>query len=251
MRLIDGLAYRSCLKYVNPLVKFIISMMCLTVAIGIHDIRISLAIAVILGMITVCAGRIPLKSYVLLLSVPSLFILSGVLAVVLTITKEETRGLFFVLPEMFGYTGYMIGITKDGIYKASELAATSFGAVSCLYFLTLSTPMTDLIYVMQRLHCPALFIELMLLVYRNLFILWEMASDLLRASFSRLGNRNLRTGLKSTGLLLAALFVQSFHRASSLYDAMESRCYDGKIRILYQKRWKKREEHKNAGVSGK
>ena len=34
--------------------------------------------------------------------------------------------------------------------------------------------------------------------------------------------------------MLAALLVQALRKSSLLYDAMEARCYDGRIRVLYE-----------------
>ena len=62
------------------------------------------------------------------------------------------------------------------------------------------------------------------------------------AQESRLGNRNFRTRIRSFGGMGAALFVLALKRANALYDAMESRCYDGRIRVLSQERPPRKKE---------
>ena len=95
---------------------------------------------------------------------------------------------------------FYITAGKDTILFAVQIFCTAFGAVSCLYFLSLSTPMTDLIAVLERLHCPSLFIELMLLIYRFLFVLAELAS-----SISTAQKHGLATGI------FALPFLPSVH----------------------------------------
>ena len=72
----------------------------------------------------------------------------------------------------------------------------------------------------------------MLLIYRYIFVLLEIASNLRTAQNSRLGNKDYRTSLKSFGALASALFIRAIKKSNALYDAMESRCYDGTIRVL-------------------
>ena len=48
--------------------------------------------------------------------------------------------------------------------------------------------------------------------------------------------------MRSFGQLASALFVRAVNRSGILYDAMESRCYDGDIRVLSENLPPKKEE---------
>jgi cobalt/nickel transport system permease protein len=48
--------------------------------------------------------------------------------------------------------------------------------------------------------------------------------------------------------LLAVLLIRSLKKSSLLYDAMESRCYDGDIRVLNE--YRPAEMRDAAGVAG-
>ena len=74
------------------------------------------------------------------------------------------------------------------------------------------------------------------------FLLLETASAIMTAQESRLGNRDYRTKIRSFGAMASALFVQSIRRSNALYDALESRCYDGTIRVLSQEQPVKKKE---------
>ncbi len=127
---------------------------------------------------------------------------------------------------------YYLTSSLSDMYRGIGLIVTALGAVSCLYFLAMNTPMTEICEVLKRMHCPTLFIELMLLTYRFIFILLEVASAILTAQKSRLGNRNFRTSLDSFGKMVSILFIRSLKKSTHLYDAMESRCYNGELNVL-------------------
>ena len=55
-----------------------------------------------------------------------------------------------------------------GLQLALETSVRALAAVSCLSFLTLTTPLADLIPLVRRAGVPAGIIELILLIYRCL-----------------------------------------------------------------------------------
>ena len=73
-------------------------------------------------------------------------------------------------------------------------------------------------------------------------LLWAVALSITTAQKSRLGNRNYRTKVRAFGSMGCALFIRAFRRANALYDAMESRCYDGTIRVLSEEQPVSRKE---------
>ena len=121
---------------------------------------------------------------------------------------------------------------SHSFFYALQLIFTALAAVSCLYFLSFTTPMPDILEVLRKLHCPKLLIEMMLLIYRFIFILLDTASAISTSQDCRLGNRNYRTALRSFGMLGSVLMIRAVNRSNRLYDAMETRCYDGTIRVL-------------------
>ena len=86
--------------------------------------------------------------------------------------------------------------------------------------------------MLRRLHCPWLLLELMLLIYRAIFVLLDIAGAIQTAQNCRLGNRSFSSKLRCMGQMLSVLLVRSLKKSSLLYDAMESRLYDGRIRVL-------------------
>lgn len=171
-------------------------------------------------------GGTSFANYIRLMKIPLLFIIMSTISIILNISPIPLS--FIALP--FGK--YYITVSQDSLLFACQLLLTALGSVSCLYFLSLSTPMTDFLMVLKRVRCPFLLIELMLLIYRFIFVLLDFSSSLSISQKSRLGNKDFKTSCYSIGNLMAVLLVRSLQKSSYLYDAMESRCYDGKILLL-------------------
>ena len=115
---------------------------------------------------------------------------------------------------------------------AGLVLARAVGAVGCLYFLSLSTPLPELLHAARRAHVPAVVTSLAVLIYRYLFLLLDAARTRRDAADSRLGYRGLRRSLRTTGLVYGNLLAHGFRRAGACYDAMESRCFTGEIAFL-------------------
>ena len=71
-----------------------------------------------------------------------------------------------------------------------------------------------------------------MLIYRFIFLLSATASAISTAQEARLGNRTFRTRVRAFGGMASAVFILAIRRSGAVYDAMESRCYDGEIRVL-------------------
>nr|WP_317378496.1 cobalt ECF transporter T component CbiQ [uncultured Faecalimonas sp.] len=223
---IDTLCYHSNLRAKHAGVKFAFTVLTLFICVWNRSIVIAAITFMTAGFLTICVGGIPAARYIRLLAVPFFFLLLSTFPTVINISKIPLSGYAVPLGNFYLTAG------QDTLFFAVQLFCTAFGAVSCLYFLSLSTPVTDLIAVLKWLHCPSLFVELMLLIYRFLFLLAELAASISTAQKARLGNRDFRTSFSSFGSLLSVLLIRAIQRSGRLYDAMESRCYDGTIRVL-------------------
>lgn len=226
MLLIDKLSYRSKLRYVNALEKLMYAVLTLILCILSRSVKVAVLVFVINGILTVGKGGIPLSRYIKLLTIPLAFLIVGTAAIVVNVSKIPLDAFAFRIGAW-----YITGST-EGIRRAFELCATALSAVTCLYFLSLNTVMTDILGALRKLHLPSLLIELMLLIYRFIFVLFQTASAITVSQQARLGNRDFKTRVRSFGAMGSALFIRALKRSNTLYDAMESRCYDGSIRVL-------------------
>lgn len=223
---IDKLCYNSKLRYVNAGEKFAFSMLTLLLCILGRSFLTAAIALLVNGILTVKAGGISLHRYMKLMMVPFVFLMLSTFAIIVNISKVPLDA-YAVPVGAFFITG-----SRASLVFGFRLIVTALASVSCLYFLSLNTTMTDILGVIKKMGCPELLIELMLLIYRFIFILSETASKIMTAQRARLGNKNFKTSVRSFGQMGAGLLIQAFRRSNALYDAMESRCYDGQIRVL-------------------
>ncbi|MCI9068213.1 MAG: cobalt ECF transporter T component CbiQ [Lachnospiraceae bacterium] len=223
---IDKLCYRSRLRYENAGLKFAFAIITLCICVIGRSVSVSCIVLAVTGILTVFKGGIPVRRYLKFLTVPLAFLLLSTLAIMFNIQKEPLD--LFAIPIGSRY----LTAGRESFFYAIGLILTALSAVSCLYFLSLNTTMPDILEVLKKLHCPKLLIELMLLIYRFIFILLETASALSTSQNCRMGNKDYRTSLKSFGMLGSALMIRAVSRANRLYEAMEARCYDGSINVL-------------------
>lgn len=219
MLLIDSLAYSSRFRHVNPGKKMILTILLVIWAVIRQSAGTGLILILIMGALSVWGSGTPLRIYLRLLRLPLMFILLSLTAIAVTISPD---------PE----TGLSVFFSTADVYRGACLAVSALGAVSCMYFLALTTPLTDMFDVLEKLKCPSLVIELMMLTYRFVFLLWSIAGELNRAADSRLGNRNIKTSIRTSGQIFITLLIRALTRSFALYDAMDSRGYQGKIQVL-------------------
>ena len=226
MILIDKLCYQSKLRYVNAAEKSAYAMLTLLMCVVSRSPVVAAAAFAVNGLLTVGAGKIPLSRYLRLLLIPAAFLLLGTGALVLNLSGEPMDA-FAVSVGNWYITG-----SREALGQAARLCATAFAAVSCLYFLALNTTMTDIMGVLAKLHLPSFFIELMLLIYRFIFVLLDTHGRMREAAGARLGWRDFRTSCRSFGGTAAGLLVVSLRKSRAYYDAMAARGYDGALCFL-------------------
>lgn len=236
MIIVDKLCYYSRLRYVNAAEKFAFAMLTLIACIISRSVMVAVLVLAVTGILTVSRGGIPLSRYLRLMTIPVVFLLLSTLAILVNLSGTPLDAFAIPVGSLY-ITGSFAGIRR-GI----QLVFTALASVSCLYFLSLNTPMTDILEVLKKLHVPPLILELMLLIYRYIFLLMNLASDITLSQHSRLGNVTVRTAGKSFAYMISSVFILSIRRSGDLYDAMESRCYDGTIRVLSEQHPAKRKE---------
>lgn len=232
---IDQFAYASKLKQQDPREKLFFAFLTLGVCLWANSALVSLLIICIMGWVTVCKGGTPLPVFLKLLAVPMSFLLIGLLTIAVEFSGDPRP--FILWAPVFGK---YLGITNAGIHTAAVLFFKALGAVSCLYYLSLNTPLVDLLSALGKLKCPKLLTELMGLMYRFIFILLETVETMLTAQQARLGYSGISAGYRSLGALVSTLFIQAYKRADELYTALEARGYEGGLNVLgetFRTRW--------------
>lgn len=226
MIIVDKLCYSSRLRYVNTTEKMVFSMLTLVLCIVSRSILTAVLVIIVNSFLILVKGKIPAKRYWKLMSIPFVFLLLSTIAILVDISRVPMDCYALKIGEY-----YITNSWKQVLY-GFQLIFTALASVSCLYFLSLNTPMTDILTALRKIHIPSLLVELMMLIYRYIFILMEISDNIKSSQDSRLGNKDYKTSIKSFSGMISVLFVRAVKKADAQYCGLESRGYNGEIRVL-------------------
>lgn len=223
---VDVLAYNSKINSWNPGFKVGFSVLLLLICVLSEDPGVSLLVILVTGFVTVVLGGVHLGDYLRFLKVPIIFLILGSVAILFNFSSEAA-GIWALNCHFF-----YLYISAQSLQTTIMLWGKAFGAVSAMYMMSLSTPSTEIFSVLRRLHLPKLFIELMNMIYRYIFILMDTQMRMKNAAQSRLGYCDFKTAVTTFGQSMGNLLVVSMKKSGSYFDAMEARCYDGDLLFL-------------------
>jgi cobalt/nickel transport system permease protein len=110
-----------------------------------------------------------------------------------------------------------------------DLAARVVGASAVLVLLGSTVPVHRLAVAARWLRAPLLLVELLLLMYRFVFVLLDRAEAGLDAQRLRLGWRDRRRALASAGQLSGLMLVRALDQAGRTAEAMRLRGGAGRL----------------------
>lgn len=225
--LIDEIAYASALRRVSPFWKIFVSLYSLLLCLISHTWAVSVLILCCMLTAMTAIGKTRWHHVIHLMQIPLAFVVLGCIMILLQISHH---GESMLVSLHLG--SWYFGITGESLHQFGQVFLQCLAAVSCLYFLSATTPMTELFTALRRLHLPAFLVEMMELVYRYIFVLMESASQIRNAQECRLGYGSLKTSFYSMGQLVSNLFLRAYRQADCTYTAMESRGYTDEVRTL-------------------
>ena len=184
MIVIDKICYNSKLRYVNTRLKLIFTILTLIICIISKSFYVSSIVFIVNSVLNLYWAKISLYQYVKLILLPVVFIILSTLAIVIDVTPYPVENYYLYLFNLY------FSININSVLYGLQIFATAISSVTCLYFLTLNTTMTDLLNELYALKCLVIVCELMMLIYRFIFVLTESADNINVAQISRLGNKN-------------------------------------------------------------
>jgi cobalt/nickel transport system permease protein len=181
-------------------------------------------------------AQIPAAVYLKLLALPVSFWLMSLPALVVglsfasgiaEIKSDSMMGI--QLGQLYFY------LSQQGLQQAQTTLTRALSLTSCMYFILLTVPFTEILGVLRRCGAPLLLTELLLLMYRFIFVLTETASELLTAQKSRLGYGNFLTGIRSLSLVIGQLLWRSLENYRQISLGLSSRGFNGELRIWHSR----------------
>ena len=223
---IDYYAYRSGMRRWNSGLKMFLAVVTLCLVTAFNKAAVSVFVILTMGTITLGKGKIPWKAYVHFMAAPLAFMIFSGAAIAVELGNAPSGD--WNVPVYF----FWICFFEENLILAGSVFLKAMAGMSALYMISLSTPVNELVLVLQKLHIPRLLIELMNLIYRYIFILLDVSEQMQTAAKARMGYRTFRQSCKSFARIAGNLFLVSLKKANAYYDALLSRGYDGKLEFL-------------------
>lgn len=174
-----------------------------------------------LALLIAAASRIPL-SYILkrsLIIIPFV-VLVGIFIPFLK--SGEVAG-------SYNFGAFRLGVTYAGILILWNIFIKAWLSALILIIMSSSTPFHMSLKGLQALRVPFIFIMILSLMYRYLFIIQEKVNLM---NIARKLRSPGRLNLKILGNMIAVLFIKSYGKGEQVYTSMCLRGFDGNIKTL-------------------
>lgn len=224
MLLIDKYAYTNRLTNTNPFIKFVIVAVALSITTITKNNFVNLFIFIIMVFLTTAVAKIPVDRYLKMLLIPISFLLLSIISILISISTVDVYLWSLVV------NGYYIGIAESSLNDSILLTTRVFASISATFFLGLTTPLNNLMKIFRKLHFPSVLIELIVLIYRSIFIFLEAAKDIYDIQEMKFGYNNFKNSMHSSGLLIRSLFTRILLTYEEMIVTLECKLYDGEFR---------------------
>lgn len=225
MLLIDRYAYTNKLKNFNPMAKFIFAIATLFVAIGFNNIYINFIIFIIMVLLTTVVARIPSKNYFKIYLLPLFFLFISILTIIISRSNDD----IFLYSLKIGNSFF--GVKGESLVEAVILIFRVLACLSSTFFIALTTPINYLIKVFKKLKLPSVIIELIILIYRFIFVFLEESKEIIFAQEMRFGYMGIKNTYRSIGLLMKSLFIRVLLKYEDMIDSLDTKLYNGDFKI--------------------
>ncbi|MBA3600000.1 MAG: cobalt ECF transporter T component CbiQ [Acidobacteria bacterium] len=211
------------LQKLDPRVK-IIGLLALivdaTLARNFFTIIFIFAIAVLLAILS----HVPLRTLAVRTWLSVLTFTGTIAFPVIFITPGDT---LFRLP-LLGWT-----ITAQGVTSALYLLLRVETTVTLSLLLVLCTLWTHVLKGLRVLGVPVVFVVILGMTYRYIFVMLETARNMFEARQSRLiGSLDAREGRRIAAASIGVLLTKSFYLNTEVFMAMQSRGFRGEVYTL-------------------
>lgn len=225
MLLIDKYAHTNKLTNFNPMAKFIFAIGALNIAVLINNLYINISIFFIMAFLTTFVANIPFSKYFKILIIPFGFLAISIITILIGISNVD---IFIWSIKIWNK---YIGITYQSLEDVLHIIMRVLAAISSTFFLGLTTPLNNIIKVLKKIKIPNLLIELLVLIYRFIFIFLKEANEIYTIQEMKFGYTGFKNSYRSVSLLIKHLFVRVLTKYESMVIALDSKLYDGEFKI--------------------
>ena len=165
-----------------------------------------------------------------------IFLIRGLPAISIAVAVLATQIFLYGHTPIF--TVDLFGVTvsgyREGLARGIVLMCRVLAGIATVLFLTLSTSMNKLIYAAGWFRMPGAILEVMMITYRYVFVLFDEFTTVKNAQKIRLGYSSPGESVRSLGNLSGIILLRTVDKSEKLHMAMKSRGYNGQqIKVQY------------------
>ncbi len=187
-----------------------------------------------LSLVLAAASRLSVRFFLkrVWLFVP---IFTGIVLIPATLSVVTGGHVVLVL---WHWHGHAEGFTSQGLTSAGLVVCRVASSISLVVLLALTTPWTRLLASLRTLGVPRMFILVIGMAYRYLFLLLGSVTDMYQARAARtIGTEKHDRGARAfVAASAGALLGRTMAMSEEVHQAMTSRGYRGEARVLAQPR---------------
>jgi cobalt/nickel transport system permease protein len=228
--LLEDIAQKNGLRETNTYLKLAAGLGAILLCLLSSSYLPPLFIAVVLSCAILFLARVNARAYAELFVFPLWFAGMSAAGIILISGGNGVFWQWTILPD------FSFSITRDSLNLGIFVFSRVVGGMSALCFISLTTPMTDIFIAFRQVWVPEAVIDLMMIIYRTIFILMDQVIQIYHAQVMRLGYSSYRESIQSFAMLCGAAFIASWDAGEDLVRAMDARCYDGKFALLGENR---------------
>ena len=228
--LLEDIAQKNGLRDVNTNLKLATGLGAILLCLLSTCYIAPLFIALVLTCAILFLARVDAQTYAELFVVPLWFAIMSVAGIILITGGQDVFWSWDILPS------FSLSVTRESINQGIFVFCRVLGGMSAMCFIALTTPMTSIFTAFRQYRIPEIIIELMMIIYRTIFILMDQVVQIYTAQVMRLGYSTIKESIHSCASLCGAAFIASWNAGEDLVQAMDARCYSGKFAVLGENR---------------
>jgi cobalt/nickel transport system permease protein len=223
----DNIAQQSPLGHIHPGTKILLAVGALILCILSPSPFVPIISGIVLSLTLLIFGKVSSRLYGKMLLGPAVFTVVSVIVIIFMLGGGD---VLWNAPFLW----FSLTITTYSLGEGIQILCRVFGSSVSLFFIILTTPLSDILSSMRRLGFPAELVDLMMIIYRYIFIVYDQAVEIIQAQIMRLGYSRPRQAFHDCAMLFGMLFISSWNAGESLITAMDARCYNGIFPALEQ-----------------
>lgn len=225
MLTIDKYAYQNRWIGVSPYIKSSGYVLLMILSLS-GPVILQAGIFMLLVPLTIYVVKMNFRQYLKWLMLPFSFLLLSLISILVSLSPSGDGLLFEV------QTGsWYLGISDATVQAATHVFFRSTACLACTTLFILTVPVHQLVKVMKKIYIPALLVELMVLIYRFIFIFMEEAGAIRHAQQLRFGYNGFKNSYNSLAMLVNVLFQRVMKRYSEMSVALDVKLYQGDFHV--------------------